>query len=122
MVRIDLGRYRVVRVGLDEAFRFLRSLGELRGYTTDLREGIRYIENFDAFYQASRKRFRDYLVPLKDTRDMILGKVTIDKVKLIQSEHGKEVEIVLDRRVPIDTIINALRNAGYDEVKVEEES
>ncbi len=119
-VRIDLGKYRIVKLPVDEAARFLRILGKTRGYTSDLREALRYLENFDEFYRTLRKRFRDYLAPLKETRDMVLGRVTVDKVRLIV-EDRRIAEIMLDRRVPLDLVKNALREIGYEEIRVVEE-
>ncbi len=120
-IRIDLGRYRVVRLKAEEALRFLKSLGGIRGYTSDLREAERYLENFDAFYKTLRKRFKDYLAPLKETRDMVLGRVSVDKVRLLVEDDMKMAEIVLDRRVPLEHIVEALRNTGFEDVEIIEE-
>ena len=120
-IRIGLGGYRAIRLRLDDALRFLNSLGDIRGYTVDLRETLRYLENFDEFHRVLRKRFKDYLAPLKETRDMVLGRVSVDKVRLAVEDGERTAEIVLDRRVPLEQIVVALKKTGFGEVDVVEE-
>ncbi|MMZ71692.1 hypothetical protein D1872_352220 [compost metagenome] len=53
--------------------------------------------------------------------DMILGKVIVDKVKLVKEGNKRIVMISFDRRVPLDVIVEALNEMGYD-VEVKEYS
>jgi len=117
-VEIDLGKYINVELSLDEAEKFLRELTKKLGYETqDVSERLRYLRNFDVFYEVAKKKFKDYLVPPKSMNDMIKGTVVVDKVRLIK-EDGKRVVISLDRRVDINKVVETLKEMGYNvEVK-----
>jgi len=117
-VEIDLGKYINVELSLDEAEKFLRELTKKLGYETqDVSETLRYLRNFDVFYEVAKKKFKDYLVPPKSMNDMIKGTVVVDKVRLIK-EDGKKVVISLDRRVDINKVVETLKEMGYNvEVK-----
>ncbi len=111
---IDLGRYISVELPAEEAEKLIRSVASKLGYESqDANEALRYIRNFDVFYEMARKKFKDYLVPPKSMNDMIKGTVIIDRLKLIK-EGGRRVVVTFDRRVPLDVIIEALRDLGYE--------
>ncbi len=118
VIEIDLGKYINIELGLDEAEKFLRTLTKKLGYETqDVSETLRYLRNFDAFYEIAKKKFKDYLVPPKNMNDMIKGTVIVDKIKLIKNEEKKAV-ISLDRRVNLDKVIETLKELGYENVEV----
>ncbi len=120
-VEVDLGKYRSVELDLDEAEKLLSIITEKLGFeSNDVNETYRILRNFEAFYETMKKKFKDYLVPSKSMNDMILGRVVVDKVKLIKEGDRKRVVIVFDRRVPLDVIVEALKELGY-EVEVKEQ-
>lgn len=114
IVEIDLGRYKTVELELDDAEKLLRKITELLGFESqDVNEAFRIMRNFDAFYEMARKKFKDYIVPSKSMNDMILGRVIVDKVKLVKEGDKRIVGIVFDRRIGEDVIIKALEAMGY---------
>ena len=122
IVGIDLGKYRHVTLPVDEAMKLLNSICDIMGRrTSDVEEALRYLSNFDVFYEVMRKKFKDALAPPKSVDDMIRGHVVVDKVRLHKEDDKKEATIIFDRRVPLEVIEKALRDLGY-EVKVERET
>ena len=121
VVEVDLGKYKSVMLPLDEAERLLDIVTENLGFeSNDVNETYRILRNFEAFYETMKKKFKDYLVPSKSMNDMILGKVVIDKVKLIKEGDKRLVVLVFDRRVSVDLIEKSLREMGYEvEVRVQ---
>ncbi|MEB2836279.1 MAG: heavy-metal-associated domain-containing protein [Desulfurococcales archaeon] len=113
-VEIDLGKYISVELPAEEAERLIRHLTERLGYESqDASEALRYIRNFDAFYEIAKKKFKDYLVPPKSMNDMIRGTVLVDRLKLIK-DGEKRVVVTFDRRVPLDEVLAALKDLGYE--------
>ncbi len=121
VIEVDLGKYKSVELDLEEAEKLLSLVTEELGFeSNDANETYRILRNFEAFYETMKKKFKDYLVPSKSMNDMILGRVIVDKVKLIKEGDRKRVVIVFDRRVPVEVIEKALRKMGYDvEVRVQ---
>ncbi len=121
VVEVDLGKYKSVELPLDEAEKLLAAVTDRLGFeSNDVNETYRILRNFEAFYETMKKKFKDYLVPSKSMNDMILGRVVIDKVKLVKEGDEKKVVLVFDRRVPVDVIVEALGELGYEaEVKVQ---
>jgi len=114
VVEVDLGRYKTVELELSEAEKLLKKVTELLGFESqDVNEAFRIMRNFDAFYEMARKKFKDYIVPSKSMNDMILGRVIVDKVKLVKEGDKRIVGIVFDRRVSEDVIVKALESLGY---------
>ncbi|MCE4620731.1 MAG: hypothetical protein F7C33_06905 [Desulfurococcales archaeon] len=121
VVEVDFGKYKNVRLPVDEAEKLIGIVTKKLGFeSNDVNETYRILRNFDAFYETQKKKFKDYLVPSKSMNDMILGKVIIDKVKLIREDRDYVV-LSFDRRVPLEVIVDALRELGY-EVEVKEQS
>ena len=121
VVEVDFGKYKNVKLPVDEAEKLIGIITKKLGFeSNDVNETYRILRNFDAFYETQKKKFKDYLVPSKSMNDMILGKVIIDKVKLIR-EDKDYVVLSFDRRVPLEVIVDALRDLGY-EVEVKEQS
>ena len=114
-VEIDLGKYINVTLEAEEAERLIRKVTSILGYESqDASEALRYIRNFDSFYDLMKKKFKDHLAPAKSMNDMILGRVIVDSVKLAKEGDKKIVTIVFDRRVPLDVIRRALEELGYE--------
>ena len=121
VVEVDLGKYKSVELSLDEAEKLLAVVTDKLGFeSNDVNETYRILRNFEAFYETMKKKFKDYLVPSKSMNDMILGRVVVDKVKLVKEGNEKRVVLVFDRRVPVEVIVEALRELGYEaDVKVQ---
>jgi len=114
-VEIDMGKYITVTLELGDAEKLLRSVSKKLGYETqDVSEALRYMRNFDAFYEVMKKKFKDYLVPPKSMNDMIRGTVIVDKVKLIREGDSKLVALTFDRRVDVEKIVEALKDLGFE--------
>ncbi len=116
---IDLGKYINVKLEASDAEKLIREVSKLLGYESqDASEALRYIRNFDAFYDVMKKKFKDHLAPPKSINDMIMGTVIVDSLKLEKEGDKRYVTIVFDRRVPVDVVEKALNSLGY-EVEVE---
>lgn len=113
-VEVDLGRYISVELSADEAERLIMIVAKKVGYESqDANEALRYIRNFDVFYEMAKKKFKDYLVPPKSLNDMIRGTVIVDRIKLVR-DGGRRVVVTFDRRVPLDVIVESLKELGYE--------
>lgn len=119
-IMIDLGKYKYIDLPLDKAIEFVDKAIEIYGETLDLDETSRYVKNFDEFYGYMKRKFKDFIAPPKSSREVVLGKVFIHKVKLyVQGSNEKRVLLVVDRRVSLDILKKILNDIGYDNVKVE---
>ena len=121
-IRVDFSKYKYVDLSLDEAINIISLLPQAMGKdSVDVRETLRFLKNFDEFYEYMRKKFKDYLVPPHKPDDYIRGRVVIDKIKLYKAEDGsKRVVIVFDRGVPQSILERLFREAGY-EVEIQKE-
>jgi len=117
-VEVDMAKYKHVDLDAENALRLLAELRKRRE-SNDIDEAIRYIRNFDEFYEYMRKKFKDYIAPPHRPEDYIRGRAVVDKVKLyIDGQGRKRVVIVFDRRVKTDEIVEALKTIGFQvEVK-----
>ena len=120
VIEVDLAKYKYVDLPAEDAEKLLETISEILGRRTqDLNETLRYIRNFEEFYEYMRKKFKDFIAPPKRPDDFIKGTVLVDKVKLYKGEGGeRRVVIVFDRRVDLEKIKEALAKIGYDEVEV----
>lgn len=115
IVEIDMGRYKYVELDLDDAEKLLREVTKRLGFDSqDASETFRIFRNFDAFYEMAKKKFKDYIVPSKSMNDMILGRVIVDKVKLVKEGEKRRVGIIFDRRVGENVIKESLEALGYE--------
>ncbi len=121
-IRVDFSKYKYVDLSLDEALNIVSLLPQALGKdSVDVRETLRFLKNFDEFYEYMRKKFKDYLVPPHKPDDYIRGRVIIDKIKLYKAEDGsKRVVIVFDRNVPLNALKDLFREAGY-EIEIQKE-
>ena len=120
IVEVDLAKYKYVDLPAEEALKLLEVISEEFGRRTqDVSEAMRYIRNFEEFYEYMKKKFKDYIAPPKKPDDFIKGTVVVDKLKLYKSESGeRRVVIVFDRRFDLDKLKEALKKLGYEEVEV----
>lgn len=121
-ILVDMGKYRHVTLPADEARELLNIISKKLGKrTNDIDEAQRYIANFDVFYEMMKKKFKDSLAPPKSVDDMIRGNIVVDRVILAKEGDKRIVTIVFDRRVPLDSIEEALKDLSY-EVEINRES
>ncbi len=114
-ITIDLGKYKEVTLPADDALKLLDAVAEVLGKRpSDIDETIRYVKNFDVFYEMMKKKFKDAIAPPHSVDDMIRGDVVIDKVALLKEGNNKLVTITFDRRVPVDVVKKALEKLGYE--------
>ncbi|AEM39492.1 hypothetical protein Pyrfu_1635 [Pyrolobus fumarii 1A] len=120
VVEMDLAKYKYVDLPAEEAIKLLETIAEVLGRRTqDLSEAIRYVKNFEEFYEYMRKKFKDFIAPPRRPDDFIKGTVIVDKVRLYKTDTGeKRVVIVFDRRVDIEKLKEALKKIGYEEIEV----
>jgi peptidoglycan/xylan/chitin deacetylase (PgdA/CDA1 family) len=103
--------YVYLRAPLEVVLKVLRRLGELRGWSEDLSDAMRILENFDAFYEFMRRKHKEYIAPRKSESDLLSGRVVVDKLKL-EVDGSRFVTLVFDKRVGYEEILNVLRELG----------
>ncbi len=113
VVRVDLGKYKYIDLPLEKAIEFLEKIAAVRGATLDITESLRYIRNFDEFYEYMRRKFKDFIFPPKDHREIIEGLVVVQKLKLYIANDLRMVTLVVDKRVSEDFLRMVLRDIGY---------
>ncbi len=114
-IEIDFAKYKSVKLPKDDAERLLQVITEILGRKpNDVQETLRYIRNFDEFFDYMRKKFKDYLAPPHRADDYIKGNAIIDKIKLLKENNERYVIIIFDRRVKEDVISRALQQLGYE--------
>lgn len=118
-VTVDIGKYKWVTLPLNDAVMLLNKVSEILGWrSSDVDEALRYMEHFDEFYTMMKRKFKEFLVPIKRSSDMIRGRVVVDKLKLEKEGDSKKVTLIFDRRVDLQVVIEALKRLGF-EVEVE---
>ncbi len=120
-VVIDIAKSPHVVLERSKAVQLLECIANIHGTTRDLEEALRYIKNFDEFYNYLRRKFEDYLTPPKHPRDAILGKVVIHKLRLFKNNGRELVELLFDRRFDLDVLENCLKQVVNDEVVFEKQ-
>jgi len=121
-VYIDIGDYKYVVLERAEALRLMTKIKNEKGSTRDLEEAIRIVENFEEYYRYQVRRAQSYIVIPKDTRDLIIGRAVVDKLRLSRKEGKELVEIVFDRRVDTGCILKMLGEMGYTDVSIGEKA
>ncbi|MCE4617047.1 MAG: hypothetical protein F7C32_00460 [Desulfurococcales archaeon] len=116
---VGIGKSRSITLDAQEAIELLNMFVEERGLTQELEESIRFIENFDVFYEVARKKHKDYLTPPQDYKALLEGRVVVEKLRLEKDEGKKRVTIIFHRSVPIEEIKKKLVAMGYDDVVIE---
>ncbi len=117
--KVKLARYfgyLYLEADVDTILKILKTLRDKRGFREDIEDSIRILENFDAYYELMRKKYKEYISPRKNEADMISGAVTIDKIKL---EHDKQrkATIVFDKRVRQEDIVNIIKELNLELVE-----
>lgn len=114
LIVVDAGKYKSVELRIDEAEQVLQHISRALGAESqDLEETYRVLRNFDSFYELSRKKYKDYVVPSKSLNDMIKGVVIVDRLKLIKEGEERKIIVTFDRRVKEEIIAEALSRLGY---------
>jgi len=109
-----IGDYVYLKSTPEIVARALMTLHEVLGKGgEDLEDALRIIENFDAFYEIARKKFKDYIATRKNTADLIKGRVLVDKVKLTKEGSQKHAIAILDRSIKLDDVLKTLTEAGF---------
>jgi len=110
-----IGHYITLEAPPEDAIKILKILRQRLGKgREDVDDAIRMIEHFDTFYDVMRKKFKEYLTPRKNVSDVIKGEVLVDKIKLLKRGETKSVVIVFDRNVDRESLLNILRDMGYE--------
>ncbi len=120
-VVIDIAKSPHVVLDRDKAIQLLECIADKHGSTRDLEESMRYIENYEEFYNYLRRKFEDYLTPPKHPRDAILGRVIVHKLRLFKEDEREMVELLFDRRFNLDILENCLKQVINDEVVFEKQ-
>lgn len=121
-VVIDLTSSPHIELNTSDAYSLLKCIEREIGETIDSRESLRIITNFDEFYRLSMRKYRDYLTPVKNYRESLLGKTIVHKIKLFMKNNEKYVEIVFDRRFSTDYLKKCLVEIGYFDIVFEKQS
>lgn len=104
-----------IECSCEDAIKLLTYLKETYGRaTSDVDDALRILSNFNFFYDMMRRKFKDFISPKKDEKDLIKGLVTVDKIKLFKKDSTELVQLVLDKRVEVDLISNTLKGLGID--------
>lgn len=110
-----IGHYITLEASPEDAIKILKTLRQRLGKgREDVDDAIRMIEHFDVFYDVMRKKFKEYLTPRKNVSDVIKGEVLVDKIKLLKRGEMKSVIIVFDRNVNRESLLNILKDMGYE--------
>ncbi len=110
-----IGHYITLEVSPEDAIKILKTLRQRLGKgRDDVDDAIRMIEHFDVFYDVMKKKFKEYLTPRKNVSDVIKGDILVDKIKLLKKGDVKSVIIVFDKNVNKESLLNVLKDMGYD--------
>jgi hypothetical protein len=110
-----VGDYIAIEVEAQEAPKIIDVLSNGLGRGgEDVWDALRMIKHFDTFYDLMRKKFKEYLTPRKDVGDILKKRVLIDKIKLVRKDNKKFVEIVLDKTIALDDVLNILKSNGIE--------
>lgn len=95
-----------------EVAEVLRRVSSESGLTEDVKDTLRILSNFDAFYGMLKRKFKEYIAPKRSERDLISGRVLVDKVKLYVEEGVKKAAVIFDKRVTYDKIVKHLSESS----------
>ncbi|MEM4441458.1 MAG: hypothetical protein QXW05_04060 [Ignisphaera sp.] len=110
-----IGDYVVLVMLAEDATEILNILQRsLNKGEEDVEDTIRMINYFDTFYNIMKKKFKEYLTPKKNVSDIIRKRVLIDKIKLIKTDGTRIVEVILDRSVSLDEVLEILINNNIE--------
>lgn len=113
---IDLARYVHIKLNRIDALKLLDAVTKRHGITRDLEEAKRIVTNFSEYCDIAKK-FDGYLTVIKDPADSIRGRVIVHRIRLLRENSEEFVELILDRRVPRELIISALKEIGFSDVE-----
>lgn len=115
-VEVDIANCVHVKLEKNLASKLVQVIISKHGTTRDLEETKRVIENFDEYYGILRRRFMDYLTVPKDMAESIRGRTVVHKLRLLKEGELRVVEIVFDKRVPRNLLVDCLRDLGFSGV------
>lgn len=115
MINMDIARYPHISLRREHALRLIDVLIEKHGVTRDLVEAKRIILNFDEYYKIANRRSGGYVNVTRDPVEVIRGKAVIHRVRLLYSD-DRLVELIIDKKTPIELITSALREIGFSEI------
>lgn len=110
-----IGDYVAIEVPAEEAVNIINILQDGLGRGgEDTRDAIRMIEHFETFYDMMRRKFKEYLTPRKDVGDILKKRVLIDKIKLLKRDGNRFVEIMFDKSISIEEVLNILKSNSIE--------
>ncbi|MEM1525472.1 MAG: hypothetical protein QXH10_06755 [Ignisphaera sp.] len=110
-----IGDYVAMEVPAEEAVNIINILQDGLGRGgEDTRDAIRMIEHFETFYDMMRRKFKEYLTPRKDIGDILKKRVLIDKIKLLKRDGNRFVEIIFDKSIGVEEVLNILKNNSIE--------
>lgn len=113
--------YTYIECSCEDAIKLLTYLKEAYGRnTSDIDDTLRILNNFNYFYDMMRRKFKDFISPKKEERDLIKGLVIVDKLKLFRKNDAELVQLVLDKRVELNLVFNILKELGMDFEAIQE--
>ncbi len=104
--------YVYMDASVDEALKVLEAFRSEGRTSEDLKDSIRVLRNFHVFYEMLRRRFKEYLAPKKDEKELIYGNVVVEKLKLYRKNGEERVVVVFDKRFPEQEIQEVLKRLG----------
>ncbi|MEM1644366.1 MAG: hypothetical protein QXL96_00620 [Ignisphaera sp.] len=110
-----IGNYVAIEVPAEKAVNIINILcaGLGRG-GEDVKDAIRMIEHFETFYDLMRRKFKEYLTPRKDVGDILKKRVLIDKIKLLKRDGNKFVEIIFDKSISLEEVLDILKRNNIE--------
>jgi len=118
---IDLANSPHTVLEAGEALNLFKCLEEETSGSRDLMESIRIIENFDEFLRVIRRKFENYITPMKDHAESVMGKTIVHKIRLFKEDDKRMVEVIYDRRFKLDILKKCLNKIGYTDIQVEKQ-
>lgn len=110
-----IGEYVVLEIPVELANNILNLLrSNLNKGEEDVDDAMRMITHFDIFYNLMKKKFKEYLTPRKSVDSILKRKVLIDKIKLVKKNGMKFVEIILDRSISLNSILDVFTRSGIE--------
>ncbi|MCD6324458.1 MAG: hypothetical protein J7L55_05070 [Desulfurococcales archaeon] len=97
---------------VDEALKVLEAVKASGRSSEDLEDSIRILKNFSVFYDMLRRKFKEYLAPKKNERDLIYGNVVVEKLRLYRKDGEGRVVVVFDKRFPEGELKEILDGLG----------
>jgi uridine kinase len=105
--------YLYLEAEVSTALKILKAFREKRGSREDIEDSIRILENFDAYYELMRKKYKEFIAPRKNEADMLSGVVTVDKIKL-EHDGRRLATVVFDKRVRPEEVADIIKELNLE--------